>query len=310
MDWEFELVAGPYGSPVDGPVWDGAALLFAQSVFPANSAKNRILRFDPSSGQVTDFRRWTNRTVSLAFSAKGDLYGCQSAGRRLVQFHKDGSTSALAHKIDGVYHNQPKDLTVDSQSRIWFCDPHGDLRSAINPQIHDKLDHASVLRLEVPDHPDSPITRMTYDTDAPVAVLLSKDERTLYVSENSEELDGPRELRAYSVSEEGSLGPYILLHTFGSDFRGKHEGITGMCLEIGGNIVACAGSKETGPGPMIYVFSPEGRVLETQALPEKGTNCVFGDQGLQTLYVTTESGCLYRCRNSGREGWALYPTGA
>ena len=27
----------------------------------------------------------------------------------------------------GVYHNQPRDLVVDSRDRIWFCDPHGDL---------------------------------------------------------------------------------------------------------------------------------------------------------------------------------------
>ncbi len=97
MSWEFEPVAGPYGSSTDGPVWDGRALLFTQLVFPANAPDNRILRFDPETRQVTDFRRWTNRTVSLAFSTDGKLYGCQSAGRRLVQFNNDGTTTALAH---------------------------------------------------------------------------------------------------------------------------------------------------------------------------------------------------------------------
>ena len=36
-----------------------------------------------------------------------------------------------------------------------------------------------------------------------------------------------------------------------------------MTLDADGNIVACAGFEESGPGPMIYVFSPTGRVLET-----------------------------------------------
>jgi gluconolactonase len=306
MSWNFELVAGPYGSPLDGPVWDGEALLFTRQAVPANSINNRIMRYDPVTGAVTDFRRWTNQTIGLAFSADGALYGCQSAGRRLVRFNADGTTSALAHKIGGLYHNKPKDLVVDRRGRIWFCDPHGDLRTAFYPQIPDKLEHASVLRLEHPDRPDSDIIRMTHDTDAPWAVLLSRDESTLYVAESSNEPSGVRELRAYPVLEDGSLGPYTLLHMFGSDLSGVHQGICGMCLDSDGNIVACAGWRRGGPGPMVYLFAPSGRILETYPLLEEPTNCAFGDPGLDSLYVTTRSGSLYRAGNTGRQGWTLY----
>ena len=308
MNWEFELVAGPYGNPTDGPTWDGEALLFTQLVYPAYAAENRILRYDPQSGVVTDFRRWTNRTIGLAFSADGTLYGCQSAGRRLVRFNADGTTSALAHKLGGMYHNQPKDLVIDRQGGIWFTDPHGDLREAMNPQIHDKLDYASVLRMDSPPNQHSPIRRMTYDTDCPAAVLLSPDERTLYVAESSDEENGKRELRAYPILENRTLGPYALLHTFGTDYKGVHSGVSGMCLDAEGNIVACAGSHQSGPGPMIYVFSPEGRILETQPIPAaRPTNCTFGGAELRTLYVTTSEGHLYRIRNTDRQGWLLYP---
>ena len=297
MTWDFQLVAGPLGSPTDGPVWDGEALLFTQLTFPFNAANNRILRYDPSSGEVTDFRRWTNRTAGLAFSRSGVLYGAQSGGRRLVRFNADGSTSPLAHKLDGTYHNQPKDLVVDSRDRIWFCDPHGDLRQAIYPQIHDKLDHASVLRLEAPTL-DAPITRVTYDTDAPMALLMSPDESTLYVAESSEEPDGPRELRGYPILEDGTLGQYRLLQTFGRDGgsggRGVHRGIYGMCLDGEGNVVAVAGGDEAGPGPMVYIFGPEGRILGSHRLPETPTNCAFGGAEGNDLYVTTVGGSLYR----------------
>ena len=137
MSWNFELAAGPFGSSLDGPIWDGEALLFTRQALPANSVNNRILRYDPSNGETTDFRRWTNQTIGLGFSRSGTLYGCQWAGRRLVRFNHDGTTSALSHKIGGLYHNRPKELVVDSQERIWFCDPHGDLRDAIYPQISD-----------------------------------------------------------------------------------------------------------------------------------------------------------------------------
>ena len=311
MSWDFEAVAGPYGSPTDGPVWEGEALLFTQLTSPFNAANNRILRFDPSTGVVTDFRRWTNRTTGLAFSASGVLYGAQSGGRRLVRFNADGSTSPLAHKLDGVYHNQPKDLVVDRQDRIWFCDPHGDLREAMNPQIHDKLDHASILRLQVSNEVvpnlNSPIRRMTYDTDAPAALLLSPDEDTLYVAESSNSAEGVRELRAYPILDDGILGPYRLLHTLGRDRRGVHRGIYGMCLDSEGNIVAVGGGEPAGPGPMAYVFSPEGRILESHPLPEAPTNCAFGGPeltGRTDLYVTTTQGNLYRSANTGRKGWA------
>ena len=303
MTWDFQRVAGPYGSPTDGPVWDGAALLFTQLTFPFNAANNRVLRYDPATGDVTDFRRWTNRTCGLAFSRSGVLYGAQSGGRRLVRFNTDGSTSPLAHKLNGSYHNQPKDLVVDSQERIWFCDPHGDLREAIYPQVHDKLEHASVLRLEAPTQ-DAGITRITYDTDAPMALALSPDENTLYLAESSEEPDGPRELRAYPILADGTVGQYRLLLNFGKDGgsgrRGIHRGIYGMCLDGEGNIVAAAGGNDGGPGPMVYVITPAGQILESHPLPEEPTNCSFGGSGLSDLYVTTSQGSLWRAAGAGR----------
>ena len=40
-------------------------------------------------------------------------------------------------------------------------------------------------------------------------------------------------------------------------------GIDGMCLDSDGNIIGTAGNWASGPGPMIYVWTPTGRVLET-----------------------------------------------
>ena len=93
-----------------------------------------------------------------------------------------------------------------------------------------------------------------------------------------------------------TVGPYTLLHTFGSDYKGVHRGITGMCLDSEGNIVACAGWERSVAGPMVYVFSPKGRILETQPVPTEPTNCTFGGAGLDALYVTTSEGHLYRVR--------------
>ncbi len=299
MEWDFELIAGPYEGITEGPAWDGETLLFTH--IPGS----RILRYDPRTGQVGEFRRYTNFTNGLAFSADGELYGCQSGSRRIVRFNRDGSTNMLADRLDGHFHNQPNDLAVDAQGRIWFSDPFGNRRSP-GPQ-HEGLDHASVLRLERRPDRSWTIRRMTYDTTSPNGVLVSQDQRTVYVAESNRSAER-RELRAYPIRDDDTLGPYAVLHTFGSDHQGPQRGVDGMCLDVDGNIIACAGWQQAGPGPMIYVFSPTGRVLETHPMPvDRPTNCTFGDPELRTLYITTWEGHLYRVRNTGRRGWLIYP---
>jgi gluconolactonase len=145
---------------------------------------------------------------------------------------------------------------------------------------------------------------MTYDTHAPAGVAIAPDGSTLYVSENDERPAGARELRAYRIRDDGSLGAPIVLHAFGSDRRGIHRGIEGLCVDAAGNVIACAGSAASGPGPLVYVFSPKGAVRATWDVPE-GTplNCAFGDARLDSLYVSTVEGHLYRVRDTGHTGY-------
>jgi gluconolactonase len=296
MTWKFERVAGPYEGPMGGLAWDGRAMLFSLI------DEGRILRFDPKSGAVAEFRRYTNRTNGIAFGPNGVLYGCQEGGRRLIQFLPDGSAAPTADQLAGRYHNHPCDLAIDRSGRIWFSDPYHET-PAYGPQVFPPLDHASVLRLERDERRAWVIRRITYDTAAPRAVLLSADEATLYVGEGDAGRNGPRELRAYPIRSDGSVGPYTVLHAFGADHRGPHRSIEGICLDDGGNIVACAGWKRSGPGPLIYVFSPSGAVLETHPLPaDLPMRCAFGDADLESLYVSTGEGHLYRAKATGRCG--------
>lgn len=299
MTWKFELVAGPYQGPTGGLAWDGKSMLFSAV------DEGRILRFHPNTGAADEFRRYTNRTNGIAFGPDGILYGCQEGGRRVIQFLPDGSAVPTANQLAGRYHNQPSDLAIDRQGRIWFSDPYHNT-PAFGPQLFPPLDHASVLRLERDDRRAWKIVRITFDTLAPRAVLLSDDEHMLYVAEGDTGRNGPRELRAYPITSDGSAGPYTVLHTFGSDYRGVHRGIEGMCLDHEGNIVACGGWRRSGPGPLIYVFSPTGTVVETHPLPtDLPMRCAFGDADLTSIYVTTAEGHLYRAKATGRRGLPL-----
>ena len=99
-----------------------------------------------------------------------------------------------------------------------------------------------------------------------------------------------------------------MLHVFGEGFRGAHRGLDGMCPDTEGNIIACGGWRQAVPGPMVYVFSPTGRVLETHPVPVNWlTNCAFGGRGLDTLYVTTRGCHFFQINNTRRRGSVLFP---
>jgi gluconolactonase len=236
------------------------------------------------------------------------LYVCEGGAdentRRVVRYEAGGGVTVLADRFEGRRLNIPNDLVLHPDGSIWFTDPF--YEGAAGPWSETRaakdLDHDSVYRLVPQADGSYRIVRATFDTTRPNGLLFSLDYRTLYVAQSGRLAEEKRELRAYPVNTDGSLGKYETLHDFGA-----HRGIDGMCLDVEGNIAATAGYELGGPGPMIYVFSPGGEVLETHPVPcKRPTNCAFGGEDLQTLYVTTIEGFLFRAR-TGRTGRALPP---
>jgi gluconolactonase len=288
----------PYGGVSEGPAWDGSGLLFTQI------HACRILRWDPARRSCTVFRENTNYTNGLMFDRDGKLYACQGGGRAVVRYEADGGVTVLADRFEGKRLNLPNDLAIDLRGRIWFTDPW--YEGAAGPWSRDRslmeLDHESVYRLDPQPDGSWSIHRVTFDTTRPNGILFSLDYRTLYIAQSGRLPEERRQLRAYPVRDDGSLGPFEVLHDFG-----EWRGIDGMCLDTEGHIIATAGTSEGGPGPMIYVFAPTGEVLERHPVPcSKPTNCTFGDEDLRTLYVTSIEGHLFRARTE-RQGRLLYP---
>ena len=285
MEWKFEPVAGPF-TFTEGPVWDGNAVLFT------DIPNSRMMRYDPRTGECDEYRTGTNEANGLALDREGRLYACEGRGdgRRIVRYDSDGEAVVLADRFEGRRLNSPNDMGVDTLGQIWFTDPrYGDDRSDM------ELDHESIYRLDPQPDGAWSIVRITYDTTRPNGLIVTPDRKTLYVAQSEYGEDKKRELRAYPILEDGAVGEYSVLHNFV-----PHRGIDGMTLDSEGNIVATAGWETSGPGPMIYVFAPSGRVLETHPIQSRPTNCTFGDEDLQSLYVTTTDGSLYRARTHRR----------
>jgi gluconolactonase len=286
MTWEIERIAGPF-SLAEGPVWDGEALLFTD--IPVS----RIMRYDPKTGRCDVHWADTHCANGLRMDADGRVYACEGGSRRITRYERDGAVTVLADRFEGQRLNSPNDIAIDSQGRVWFTDPRYEGGNVFDDGIGAlELGHESVYRLDPVADDAWAIRRMTFDTTKPNGLLLSPDERTLYVAQSHYGEGNKRELRAYPIRDDDTLGPHEVLHNFY-----PHRGIDGMTLDVEGNIVATAGWQQSGPGPMIYVFAPNGRVLETHPVPEdRPTNCTFGGADLSTLYVTTIDGWLLRAK--------------
>ena len=300
MSWKFELLMKPEGETItEGPVWTGEEILFT------HIRKSRILRYDLKSGAISEWRSGTNRTNGLCFDTHGQLFGCCSGGRAIVRFDPDGKNVVIADKLDGKKLSTPNDLAVDRKGRIWFTNPVND--GNWDKTEVEELDHRSVLRADPQKDGSYSVTRATFDTTQPNGILVSQDQRTLYVAESGYTRGIARELRAYPIGEEGTLGKHDVLFTWGEDARGLHRGIDGMCLDAEGNIVATAGWEVSGPGPMLYVFAPSGRVLETHPVAaNRPTNVCFGGPDMTTVFVTSTDGHFFKAQTN-RVGWAMFP---
>lgn len=293
MAWTWETIAAADDVITEGPAWDGSGLFYT------SIGRNEIRRFDPATNRVTTVYRDTAGTNGLVFDAQGRLYACEQQRRAIARYDANGKRTTLVDRFEGKRLNSPNDLALDSRGGVWFTDPRYG-----SDHADRELDHCSVFHITPPASGDGQwaIQRATFDTTRPNGLLLAPDEQTLYVAQSDYDEGSVRQLRAYPIDANGTLGPYRVLHDFG-----PARGIDGMCWDREGNIVATCGWELSGPGPRVAVFTPDGTVLEEHPVPAgRPTNCTFGGPSLDDLYVTTISGHLFRVRDTGRQG-ALQP---
>ncbi len=291
-EWNWEQIAS-HENLTEGPVWDGSALLYNEC------AAHTTFRWDPATKNSEVWRSNTGAANGMTFDRSGGLWACEGDAHRVTKINSD-DPNAEPEVIAAAYNNEtlnwPNDIAVSASGRVYFSDPN----YSSEP---NNLPHESVYMAEHSFGGAWSVTRVTFDTAKPNGVLLSRDEKTLYVADSTHSAGIPRELRAYPVLENGTLGPGEQLFSFG-----ENRGIDGMTLTTEGLIVATAGSPDSGPGSMIYVFDPSGLVKETHRTPaESPTNCTFGGGSLGDLYVTFATGYVYRVTNTGMTGHLAYP---
>lgn len=281
----------------DGGFTEGAAagpdgcIYFSDFAQPFESGPARVMKFDPKTKKITVHCPDSGMGNGLMFTRDGKLIGCCASPlgghRALVEFLPDGSVTPIVSKFEGKRLNSPNDLVIDRKGRVYFSDP-----KYVGPEKLE-LDRFNLFRLD----PDGTLQVATQAIDKPNGVMLSPDQKTLYVAETDNgsataDLDkepatpGRMTLNAFVVNDDGSLGAKTVLQNFGNE-----TGVDGMTVDKEGHIYAAVRSHSRFG---IVVFDPFGHELAYIQTPILPTNCVFGRNDQQkTLYVTAGSG-LYR----------------
>jgi gluconolactonase len=283
--WKFEEIKRANGNLTEGPVWDGKGLIFT------DGRSDRLLRYDPSTNQTDVFFNNTEGPNGLNFNSKGELFGCEQKGRKIVKYEGTGK-KIVVDKLNGKRLSAPNDLAIDNNENIWFSDQIGNVDSK------PSLSFSCVIKAEENSRGEYSAKRMTYDCTSPNGLIFSKDYRRLYVAQSDFNGNQRRQLRSYELDKNSNLIPHQVLHDFG-----PHRGIDGMALDIEGNIIATCGWEISGPGPMICVFDENGRILMSERTPcMRPSNLAFGGENLEDIYITSLEGHLYRVKNTGLKG--------
>jgi gluconolactonase len=163
---------------------------------------------------------------------------------------------------------------VDRQDGVYFTDPS--FQAGTSQQ--DKMGVYYVS-------PQGKVTRLIDDLPRPNGVILSPDEKTLYVLPS-----GSVDVMAYPVLSPGKIGPGRVPCKLEQAPTGPARGGDGLAVDTKGNLYLTQPSLFA-----IQVVSPEGKTLGLIKFPENPANCDFGGKDMKTLYVTARTS-LYTVR--------------
>jgi len=245
----------------EGPVsLDGGSLLFT------DIPSARIMKVD-SRGKVTTFRKNSHFANGLMLNTKGELCACEMDGQVVAISLDTGKRRVIAATYQGKRFNAPNDLVVDRAGGIYFTDPNF---RAPKPLPQGVL---GVYYISSEGH----ATRLIDDLPNPNGVILSPDEKTLYVIPT-----GQAEMMAYPVSRPGTLGKGRVFCRLKQPPGQSGRGGDGLTIDSKGNLYIASALG-------LQVFSPSGGLLGIIAFPKQPANATFGGPRHQTLFVTARS---------------------
>lgn len=264
----------------EGPLWIPSTGRVRFSDIP----NHRIIDVDPASGGAVIVTSDSEYTNARAFDARGRLIEC-SHGRRRVERIVDEATYASESVVDswnGRRLNSPNDVVVDSSGAIWFTDPPYGIAPEGREGHPGEQEYGGCFVFRYTPATGelaAAITTMRH----PNGIAFSPDESRLYVSDTGHawDTDARGEILVFDIDDGEPIG--------GTRFA---------CVDVGasdGIKVDGSGRLWSSAGDGVYVFSPDGALVEKLPLPERVSNLCFGGDDGRDLFITATTS-LYAVR--------------
>lgn len=259
----------------EGPIWHP----YERHLTFSDVAGSAMYRWNERDG-MSVFRKPSQMANGNTYDHKGCMYTCEHATSRVSRTKPNGNYEIIASHFNGMELNSPNDIVVKSDGSIYFTDPnYGRSQAFFGLYREQQLPFQGVFRLN-PD--DKTLTLLVDDFEAPNGLCFSHDEKQLYVN------DTPRNhIRVFDVLADGMVTNGRIWAETSAEGNGHPDG---MKISQSGHLL-CAG-----PGG-IHIFDGQANCLGVILLaPVWVTNFAWGDDDLQSLYITTFQGDLYRLR--------------
>jgi len=262
----------------EGPAYFPAGRYLLWSDIP----NDRVLRWDETSGAVSEFMRPSMNQNGHSVDLQGRLVACEHRGRCISRIGFDGRRAVLADRFEGKRLNSPNDLVVKSDGTIWFTDPTYGIDSDYEGDAADSEIGASlVYRL---DPATGALRAVATDFVKPNGLAFSPDESLLYIVDTgaTHVPDGPRHIRVFTVGEGGALSG-------GAVFATCQVGLfDGLRVDVHGNIWTSAGDG-------VHCYAPDGALIGKIRIDEVVANVEFGGPKRNRLFIcaTTSLRAVY-----------------
>jgi len=278
----------------EGPVWvpDEAGGYLLLSDVPENT----IYKWKEGDG-VSVWMRPSGYTGVVEYKGggsngltrdpEGRLVLCEHGDRRVSRLEKDGGKKTLVDSYKGKRLNSPNDLVYSRNGDLYFTDPPYGLPKGFNDPRRE-LPFCGVYRLSRRGE----LTLLTDELTRPNGIVLSPDEKTLYVT-NSDPAHAV--VMAYELKPNGRLGKGRVLIDLTEEVKRRPGLPDGMTIDRNGVLYV------GGPGG-VWVIAPDGKPLGLIETGVRTANCCWGSGG-STLYITAH---MYLCRiklNTKGLGW-------
>ncbi|MGO4213184.1 SMP-30/gluconolactonase/LRE family protein, partial [Terriglobus sp. YAF25] len=252
----------------EGPMWQSGRLLFSDvkgnKMYALTPDGNPTLLMDHSGG-VENVRPdgGFKGSNGIATNKDGSVLMTQHGARRIVRLDEHLKPSTFLDRFEGKRFNSPNDLVFAPDGALWFTDPpYGLDRQDSDPTKELKFN--GVFR-----YANGKLTAPIRDLSRPNGIGLTRDGKTLYVSNSGPEMF----VEKYKVAADGSVSN----GTRFIEYPGSAPDVPdGLKLDSADNLWT------SGPGG-IRVISPSGKVLGQIKLPEVAANLAWADDG-RTLY--------------------------